>query len=124
MPQLVAKSFAPGKDSDRVSNITLTKTRSPADDPFMTTLYTWVLRNTFLAFGLVAGAAGAVGILEPGMALSIAALCGFVAYIGSHFARRAKRRAKERDAIAREIAAAHALRERFSSGQKSQKRAA
>lgn len=90
----------------------------------MKALYTWVLRNTFFALGAVAVAAGAVDILEPGMALSTAALCGVVAYIGSHFARRAKRREKERDAIAREIAAAQALRERFASGHKSQKRAA
>lgn len=90
----------------------------------MTALYTWVLRNTFLAFGLVAGAAGVAGILEMGMALSAAALCGFVAYIGSFMGRRAKRRSKKREAIAREIAAAQALRERFASSQKSQKRAA
>lgn len=90
----------------------------------MTALYTWVFRNSFLALAVLAGAAGAVGILEPGMSLSAAATFAFVAYIGSHLARRAKRRTQKREAIAREIAAAHALRERFANGQKNQRRAA
>ena len=90
----------------------------------MAAFYFWGLRNTFVALAMVFGAAGYVGIFQLDLTLSAIALCAFVACIGSQLGRRSKRRTQKREAIAREIAAAHALRERFANGQKNQRRAA
>ena len=90
----------------------------------MAAFYFWGLRNTFVALALVFGAAGYAGIFQLDLTLSSIAFCAFVACIGSQLGRRRKRQTEKRDAIAREIAAAHALRERFANGQKNQRRAA
>lgn len=90
----------------------------------MRTFYAWGLRNLFLAIALTAAAAGVVGVFEAGLSLSLVALSAFVALTGTWLGRSSKRRADKRDAIANELAAAQAIRERFAGSNKGQRRAA